>query len=120
MHAVLRRGDRRCVLPLRPHGVLPNLRKSARGETTVHWLRENERAGFVFIFLIIFSEQISCAMMKMMSQNVLFCPQPKTLSLLSQRSERKSKLSHFLFKIITDQFIIKIFAAGIHSKQPFD
>lgn len=33
VHAVLRGGDRCCVLPLRPYGVLPDLRKSASGET---------------------------------------------------------------------------------------
>lgn len=33
MHAVLRGGDRCRVLPLRPYGVLPDLRKSASGET---------------------------------------------------------------------------------------
>lgn len=33
VHAVLRGGDRCCLLPLRPYGVLPDLRKSASGET---------------------------------------------------------------------------------------
>lgn len=32
VHALLRGGDRCCILPLRPYGVLPDLRKSASGE----------------------------------------------------------------------------------------